>query len=73
MPDANARRQQRHDTCLKTTYCESCTAKPGEECWTLVDPYERYVRPHIGGLHAARWEAWEGLDAVTRLGDVLDG
>ena len=110
MPDANTRRQQRHDHCRATTLCPSCYARPGQSCGVQKpnkngNVYPRHVMEEeirrvslpvppllkpitegfeiqgtfmrlgwhdIGGLHAARWEAWAGPDAVSRLGELLD-
>ncbi len=39
MPDANALRQARYDSCLATTRCPKCEAWPGRECHEMRRPF----------------------------------
>jgi len=43
MPDANALRQRRHDSCKATTWCSRCGAFAGRACHELRSPYNNPV------------------------------
>lgn len=107
MPDANALRQRRHDSCKATAGCSRCGAWAGRACHELRAPYNSPIYQKqaiqnattagismgktmlqtaavlrdlrgfsngrvIGGLHAARWTAWNNRSAIERLGEITE-
>lgn len=43
MPNANALRQARHDSCLATTHCQRCRAWPSVACHAVVFRHNGHV------------------------------
>ena len=81
MPDANAIRQARHESAL-TFACPSCGAEADTPCQATVNetagrrgvPGRRgpHGSEYIGGLHSARWKAWEARSVIMKLGELIE-